>query len=577
MKKWRLLSIKTQILVYYLATAVLIVVLLGMVLFYSTSDIIRGEVANTAAMAIENGGHQLEMYINQLKGLSGILAENKQVCRYFGRPLTEGGGKDTDRSDIEVFISSILGTNPEIASIMLIGSQGRIISNETDLGMEFSGNIREKDWYKAVLGSTMPVLTSARMQEFSMDKDTWVISLGRELKDDEGMHIGIMRIDLKYDVIESILYGLNLGRSGYSFILNNNGRVVYHNDPGFFSNEEKRRRLVEILEMKDKELRSKSILTHHYNLLNAGWTLVGVASLDSLMRMQRDIVIVLWIIGSVMVITAFGSSSIFANSISLPLRRLEKTMEKVEEGKLDVRVSANGSIEIESLSMHFKLMMKRIRGLMEEIKEKEQALHESNIKHLYSQINPHFLYNTMDTIIWLAELGNTGKVVSVSKAMARFFRLSLHGGNDITTVRDELDHVRQYLIIQKERYEEKLTYEITVDKELFDINIPKLLLQPIVENAINHGIRIKEGTGMVKVSGSLSRERLSLTVEDNGVGFNAAKPLKRPCEKCSGGVGLHNVEERIHLYYGKKYGLSIESTEGIGTKITISLGTTLLS
>ncbi len=572
MRKWHSLGIKTQILVYYLSTAIFIVVLLGIILFYSTSGIIREEVADTTAMAIDNGGHQLELYIDQMKGLSAILAENKQVCRYFGQPHADTGVLNTDKSDIEVLIFSILSANPEIASIILIGSDGRIISNETELDMEFTGDIQEKEWYKAVLGSTMPVLTSARMQEFSMDKDKWVISLGRELCDEKGNHIGIIRIDLKYDVIESILDDLHLGSSGYSYILNNADQVVYHHDPEFFSNEEKRQKLIDILNMDDDELKHESILTHSYQMMKAGWTLVGVASLDSLVRMQRDIVIVLWIIGSILIITAFGSSSLFANSISRPLRKLENVMHKVEEGKFDVKVSSNGSVEIESLSEHFQSMMERIRYLMNEVRIKEQALHDSNVKHLYSQINPHFLYNTMDTIVWFAEFGNTEKVISVSKAMAKFFRLSLHGGSEITTVEDELEHVRQYLFIQKERYQDKLTYDISVDKELYDINIPKILLQPIVENSINHGIRTKDGAGKITITGSLSNERLTLTVEDNGIGFDTSQPVKKAVGNRLGGVGLKNVEERIHLYYGKGYGLLIESTPGKGTKVTLYLG-----
>lgn len=575
MKTWHDVSIKTQITIYYLFTAILIVILLGTALYYSTSRIIRDEVAKTTEMAIENGGHQLEMYIDQLKGLSSIITENNQVCRYFGQPHAYGKISDNSKTDIERMIVSILAENPEIASIILIGSDGKIVSNEKNLDMEFSGDIRKKDWYQNVLKSSMPILTSARMQEFSMDKNTWVVSLGREINDENGNHIGILRIDLKYDVIESILSNLNLGRSGYPFILNNDNEVVFHPDPAVFGNDEEKQRLIDILKMKSKELKQHSIITHRYDLTNAGWTMVGVASLDSVARMRNDIILVLWIVGFLMVVTAFGSGRLFAKNIAHPLRKLEKIMKRVEDGELDVAVSVDGSVEIKSLSRHFDSMIRQIKNLMSEVRKKEQYLHESKIRHLYNQINPHFLYNTMDTIVWLAEFGETEKVVSVSKAMARYFRLSLHGGSDITTVKDEIDHVRQYLFIQKERYQDKLKYEISVNQDILNINIPKLILQPIVENSINHGIRNNDGEGVVKISGLLENGILLLTVEDDGIGFDVAKIIEKSRKNKYDGVGLQNVEERIRLYYGKEYGIDIESTEGKGSRVTLRLGYTL--
>ncbi len=573
MKPWRLWGIRTQILVFYLAATLFIVGAMGLALFFSTTRIVSQEVAKTTATAIDKSGRQLEMYIDQLKGLSDLLAESPQVHRYFDQSGPDDVAGD-ERRDIERMIQGMLNTNPEIASIILIGAKGQLITNEQNLEMHYSGDIQDQEWYQEALGSTMPILTSARMQEFSMDKDNWVISLGRELTDEKKKHLGVLRIDLKYDAIESILKDMNLGQEGYSYILNQSQRVVYHPNPEYFSQEEKRLELIDMLEMEGNELSREYKLTHRYDLNNSDWVLVGVASLDGVRRMEAEIIIVLVVLGSVLLLAAFGSSAIYASSVARPIRQLEKAMEEVEKGSLATEVGVVGSAEIASLSTHFLSMLDRIRELMNEIRNKEQFLRASELKTLYSQINPHFLYNTLDTIVWLAEFGNTERVISVSKAMARFFRLSLRGGSETTTVRDELDHVRQYLFIQKERYQDKLSYEIQAEDGLMDITIPKILLQPLVENAIYHGLRKLPGGGMIRITARKGeKEELFLAVEDNGGGFEDAEKGKDPLRL--GGVGLKNVAERIRLYYGEDYGLSIANRPGQGATIILRLKTTL--
>jgi two-component system, sensor histidine kinase YesM len=164
------------------------------------------------------------------------------------------------------------------------------------------------------------------------------------------------------------------------------------------------------------------------------------------------------------------------------------------------------------------------------------------------------------------------KVVSVSKAMASFFRLSLRGGSELTTVQDELEHVKQYLLIQKERYQDKLSFEIHADESLLEISIPKIILQPLVENSIYHGIRKLPGMGFISIGAAKTDYGLMFTVDDNGVGFNTEIPLQRETTNRLGGVGLQNVDERIRLYYGDGFGLDIESTLGKGTKVTLRLG-----
>lgn len=535
-KPWYTWKLRTQILVLYIFVSLLIVSVMGVTLFFSTSGIIKQEAVNTTVMAIDKSASQLEMYIQKLKGLNLLFTRSPQVQRYFS-----GAGQENDRTDIAADIASVIAANPDVASVFLLGADGAVITNESGLDMDSLVNIERQEWYQTVMGSAMPVLTSARMQEFSMDKDTWVISMGSELLDTAGNGIGVLRIDLKYDAIEAILSDLKLGKSGYAFIVNASNEVVYHPDSAYFTDKLKKQELVKILASPEEPVEKNLLLTHSRKIPNCNWLLVGVASLDGLADMQRDMVVALWILGGLILAAAFAASSLFAGRVSNPV-------------------------------------MAKINSLMDEVREKEKSLRISELKTLYNQINPHFIYNTLDTIVWLAEFGHTERVVAVSKAMARFFRLSLRGGSELTTVREELDHARQYLLIQKERYQDKLNYEITADESMMDLSIPKILLQPVIENAINHGIRKIPGDGLVRIRAFHGKDSLIFTVEDNGPGFTDTDAVKQESPRGLGGssgVGLKNVAERIALYYGPEYGLSFENRPDGGARVTLKLGAVL--
>lgn len=576
MKHWHQRPLRSQLLAFFLPVSLVIVLLLGAALFYSASLILTGEAEDATVMAIETSGHQLEMYIDDLKGLSLLLVESPAVIRYF----SETGGATEDLSDIDALLASILSANPDICSLFLIGADGRVVTNEKGLDMAALDDLKSQDWYKAALGGGMPVLTSARMQEFTMDRDAWVVSLGRVLSDDAGRPAGILRIDMKYHAIEAILGRLDLGVRGTAFLVNADDRLVYHRDTSFFTDDAKRLELIRKLDMPSSELTRSGLLVHVYPLANADWRLVGLASLDGVARMQRDIVLVLWGLGSVLFLLALGITGVFVRSVSRPVQRLEQAMAQVENGVPGMESALAGALddgpmgsaEITDLTRHFRHMLERIRFLVEEVRNKETSLHAAELQTLYSQVNPHFLYNTLDTIVWLAELGDKERVVATCQSLARYLRLSLHGGSNRTTVREELDLVRQYLLILKERYGDRLTFTVSADESVLDLVIPGILLQPIVENAIQHGIRLLPNGGRVDVTATSEGDSLLLSVHDDGPGFDPAVPVHRSETDLLRGVGLQNVSERIRLSYGDAGGLAIRSTPGEGTTVELRLG-----
>ena len=264
-------------------------------------------------------------------------------------------------------------------------------------------------------------------------------------------------------------------------------------------------------------------------------------------------------------------------SITRPIRRLTQVTDQVAKGDLTVRSDVTGGLEARVLSDSMNTMIDKINELLEQVKTEQVRLRKAEFELLQSQINPHFLYNTLDAIVWLAEAGEQKKVVSMVGSLSDFFRISLNQGQDILDVREELQHVRSYLEIQQMRYQDILQYEICVPEELYSSRIPKITLQPLVENALYHGIKNKRGKGMIRIDGKMEDSDCILWITDNGRGMTPERLGQvregiRNRNACETEIyGLYNVNERIRLNFGEKYGITITSTYGEGTCVTVRL------
>ncbi len=264
-------------------------------------------------------------------------------------------------------------------------------------------------------------------------------------------------------------------------------------------------------------------------------------------------------------------------SITHPIRKLSEVTDQVAKGDLTVRSDIRSGAEVGMLSDSLNTMIDKINELLEQVKKEQIRLRKAEFELLQAQINPHFLYNTLDTIVWLAEAGDQKKVVSMVGSLSDFFRTSLNQGKDIISVKEELQHVRSYLEIQQVRYQDILEYEIRVPEELNRYLIPKITIQPLVENALYHGIKNKRGAGKIVISGKREENHFSILIEDNGIGITKERLLqvREGIEnKIPTGhdiYGLYNVNERIRLNFGEKYGIFIESRYGDGTVVSIVL------
>ncbi len=264
-------------------------------------------------------------------------------------------------------------------------------------------------------------------------------------------------------------------------------------------------------------------------------------------------------------------------SITMPITRISRVTDQVAKGNLSVRAAAESGAEARMLSDSLNAMIDKINELLDQVTMEQIRLRKAEFELLQAQINPHFLYNTLDTIVWLAEAGDQKRVVSMVGNLSDFFRTSLNQGKDIISIREELAHVRSYLEIQQVRYQDILRYEITVPEDLYEYKIPKITIQPLVENALYHGIKNKRGQGTITITGERSENGFVLYVRDNGIGMTQERlnEVRAGIQKLSYTgkeiYGLYNVNERIRLNFGETYGISIESTYGEGTCVSISL------
>ena len=264
-------------------------------------------------------------------------------------------------------------------------------------------------------------------------------------------------------------------------------------------------------------------------------------------------------------------------SITHPIRKLSEVTDQVAKGDLTVRSDVRSGAEVSVLNDSLNTMIDKINELLEQVKTEQGRLRKAEFELLQSQINPHFLYNTLDTIVWLAEAGEQKKVVDMVGSLSDFFRTSLNQGKDMVSVKEELQHSRSYLEIQQVRYQDILQYEIQVPETLFCYLIPKITIQPLVENALYHGIKNKRGIGKIIITGKREKDYFVLIVEDNGAGMSRERleavreGMNQKSQTEKDIYALYNVNERIRLNFGQKYGLSIDSILGEGTTVQVML------
>ena len=423
-----------------------------------------------------------------------------------------------------------------------------------------------------------------RTFEGSEGQYRWGLTLTRavEIREQASTHQGVLMIDLLYSGLRQYFDNVSIGTHGYIYLIGRNGEILCHPRMQLIESgiEEESELAASVprdgtyTERHHGENRHVTVKTVGYT----GWKLVGI-TLDRgfYLNNQKNLLFMGFIIGLLAYILALVNAYI-SSRITTPIRKLEHSVNEIENGDLEAEVYIGGAEEIRHLGTSVKQMTERIRGLMEDIVQEHETRRRTEFDALQSQINPHFLYNTLDIIVWMIENEEKEKAVQMVTALGRFFRISLSRGRSIIPVKDELEHVRNYLMIQQNRFKNKFSWRIEADDAVLRMASVKLILQPVAENSIYHGMEFMDGDGEILVKAELKDGDTVLTVEDNGLGMTQETVEKllsgtgphAPSRRGSG-IGVRNVHERIRIYFGEPYGLEIHSEPDEGTRVTIRM------
>lgn len=296
---------------------------------------------------------------------------------------------------------------------------------------------------------------------------------------------------------------------------------------------------------------------------------------DTLQDQIRRFMVVCSVLIGVLIIVVAVSAVMIVSGIIQPISQLNQATEKIAHGDFNARAQADSEDEVAELAVSFNKMAGSMQSLIDKVKEDERKMRKADLRLLQEQIQPHFLYNTLDTIVWLIESNEPDEAVTMVVTLSDFFREILSKGKEFISIKEEEKHISSYLQIQEMRYRDILEYDIQLDQVIYKYQILKLTLQPVVENALYHGIKYKRAKGCIHIHGEKEGDIIRLTVRDDGVGMDEdeleqlRQQIEKPCQETEKGFGLANVNERIHMYFGLEYGMKIQSQKGKGTTVEI--------
>lgn len=569
-------SIRSMIFIYFTVTALAAGLLITLSLYQRLSRQVTEMVQEENESLIAQVGRSVESYLRTAMKLSDSL--------YYGVIKNA----DLSSETITDQLTLLHGNNSDnVDNIALFSVDGEMIEAVPAARLKTNLDVTQEDWFQSALHKTenqhFSVPHVQYIFENSENQYRWVISLSRSVELTRGTAVsqGVLLVDVSYPSLEQLFDGVTAGQGGYFYMISGNGELLYHPRMQLIdSGHARENNLVAAgytdgnhTETFEGQKRIVTVKTIGYT----GWKVVGVLpkNVVSLNTLKTRLFIV-FLIALILFVLALINSYI-SSKITTPLQELEKSVGVLEEGNLDAPVYIGGSYEIRHLGNSIRDMAQQIQILMKDIVAEHEAKRRQEFDTLQSQINPHFLYNTLDIIVWMIENEQKAEAVKVVTALARFFRISLSRGKSIITVRDELEHVRNYMMIQQMRFKNKFTYVIQADEEVMELASLKLMLQPLVENAIYHGMEYMDGDGEIAIHVWREEDLLQFEVRDNGLGMTQEQVERlfsgepHPVSKKGSGIGIRNVHERIKLYFGERYGLTIESEPDEGTVVRICL------
>jgi len=422
-----------------------------------------------------------------------------------------------------------------------------------------------------------PYMTAPHVVTIFQSWYPWVVTMTAPLDPMPGGEntAAWVSLDLSFSNISSYINNVSIGQRGYCFLMDRVGNIVYHPQQQLLYSGLKSEDTEALAALEDGAYADNTVIHCLTSVGDSGWRVVGVSYVDELVnRNVREMIwLSAWLAGLILA-TALLASWILSRQLSRPLRELASAMGRFEtDADHFTYRPMGGTREVRELSGSFGHMVVRIQQLMSTVRQEEINLRKTELKALQAQINPHFLYNTLDSIAWMCEQGRGGDAVKMIHALARLFRISISKGHELIPIAKEIEHAENYLEIQKYRYKNQFTYTFDVDPGCLNYYCNKITLQPIIENAIMHGLDLLVDEGHITVRVRQDGEDVVFTVQDNGVGMSAeqAAAILREDAQDRTGIGIKNVNDRLRIYFGRQYGLRITSELDAGTSVELRM------
>ncbi len=402
----------------------------------------------------------------------------------------------------------------------------------------------------------------------------WVVSISGIVQDRDGRQQVIV-LDSLFFQIASYIDNVGIGKHGYCFIMDGEGNILYHPQQQLIFAGLKKENTDFLEQTPEGSYEEDGIIYTVKREPENGWRIVAVSFVEEVIAEGlQNCIYLLAALLMLVLIAALFSSIVLSNLLSKPIKRLSSAMGAFEKNAADfVFVPVGGSSEITSLSDSFGQMVLRIQELMTKVRKEEIILRKTELRALQAQINPHFLYNTLDSISWMCEDGRNKEAVEMVNALARLFRISISKGHELIPIEKEVEHAKSYLQIQKFRYKNQFEYYFEVEEQCRQYYCNKITLQPIIENAIYHGLNRMIEEGVIGIRIYEDGDDVVFSVSDNGVGMTEEQ-CRMILEKENGretGIGMKNVNDRVKIYFGEQYGMSVQSEPDEGTTVSIRM------
>ncbi len=507
--------------------------------------------------------------VSQVSNTVGsYLSDMDQAMRLVEQSVSESG-ESRDR-----LLAAFLKFRPDVVAVTSYSADGELLdcwSPDREPKENILQNLSfDLDMARATGGSFM---TAPHVETIFEGYYPWVVTMTAPLEG--GGEAAWVSLDLSFSGISSYIKNVSIGQRGYCFLMDDAGNIIYHPQQQLLYAGLKSEDTEALAALEDGAYADDTVIYSVASVGESGWRAVGVSYVDELVnRNVNDMIrLSLWL-AVVVLAVAVLTSWLLSRLIGKPLRGLASAMESFESDADHFTYRpVGGTREVQELSDSFEHMVLRIQELMTTVREEEVNLRKTELKALQAQINPHFLYNTLDSIAWMCEQGRNADAVKMVHALARLFRISISRGHELIPIAKELEHAESYLQIQMYRYKNQFTYTFDVDPDCLGYYCNKITLQPIIENSINHGLDLMVDEGRIDVRVRFDGDDIVFSVQDNGVGMGPeqleAIMQNGPTDRT--GIGIKNVNDRLKIYFGRNYGLSITSEPDVGTCVEIRM------